>query len=164
MRQRPTYWLTPKVWHRPCSHCDGPTSIAYRAADKRTACAECVERLGIRARPSRAWLEGGSKAGAAVTVRRVAPRAASGAATIALMADLRLKRPETDDMRAAYHELRAEGHLVGEAAVDIGRGLRDLLPVNRPDEGTLSIPTQAHQDVVDAILDRAEKIRARYDG
>lgn len=77
MRQRDRtahrYYLTPRLWNRPCSHCPAPSSIAYRVKGRATACADCIERLGIEARESEAWRDGGSRAGAEVTVRRVDP-------------------------------------------------------------------------------------------
>lgn len=63
-----TYWLTPKGWSRPCSHCSSASSVAYRRADHRWACASCIERLGIKARESQSWRDGGSRAGAEVRI------------------------------------------------------------------------------------------------
>lgn len=65
------YWLTPKAWRKRCSHCGHEGSVAYRPRDRKSVCVECVERLGINARESKSWLDGGSKAGATVTVRFV---------------------------------------------------------------------------------------------
>ena len=67
------YYLTPKVWQCPCSHCSAASSIAYRVSGRKTACVDCIDRLGIKARESQAWRDGGAKAGAKVTVRRVEP-------------------------------------------------------------------------------------------
>jgi hypothetical protein len=67
------YYLTPKVWNEPCSHCSAASSIAYRVSGRRTACADCIRRLGIKARESRAWRDGGARAGSKVTVRHVDP-------------------------------------------------------------------------------------------
>jgi len=67
------YYLTPKGWGRACSHCGAANSVAFRARDRKRACRECVARLGIRARESRAWRDGGSRAGSAVAVRFVDP-------------------------------------------------------------------------------------------
>ena len=63
-----TYWLTPKGWNKPCSHCPSSTSVAYRASDHCRACRSRIERLGINARESQAWRDGGAKAGAEVRV------------------------------------------------------------------------------------------------
>jgi hypothetical protein len=41
--------------------------------DRKFACASCIETLGINARESKAWRDGGAKAGAAVTIRHVDP-------------------------------------------------------------------------------------------
>jgi hypothetical protein len=69
-----TYWLTPKVWHMGCSHCPRTTgAVAYRVHDNKRACSACVERLGINAQESRAWHDGGGRAGGQVTVRFVDP-------------------------------------------------------------------------------------------
>ena len=67
------YWLTPKVWNKRCSHCGAEQSVAVRPADHRHACGACIERLGISARKSKAWTEGGSRAGHAVVIRCVEP-------------------------------------------------------------------------------------------
>jgi hypothetical protein len=64
-----TYWLTPKAWSKPCSHCDAEHSAACRPRDWNYACTDCVKRPGIRAKKSKAWHDGGSRAGATVTVR-----------------------------------------------------------------------------------------------
>ncbi len=72
-RARRHYWLTPKAWNKRCSHCGAIGSIAYRPDDRKHACAGCIKRLGIKAHESRAWLDGGAKAGAEVTVRHVDP-------------------------------------------------------------------------------------------
>ena len=63
------YWLTPKVWREMCSHCDEWKAVAVRPRDYRYACATCIERLGIRTNESRAWRDGGARAGAEVKVR-----------------------------------------------------------------------------------------------
>ena len=68
-KQGRSYWLTPRVWSKRCSHCGRGQSVAWRPRDGKLACAECIERLGVRARESKAWQEGGSRAGAAVTIR-----------------------------------------------------------------------------------------------
>ena len=65
------YWFTPRVWRRSCSHCGGEGSAAYRPRDRKYACEDCIARLGIHARESKGWREGGGRAGAKVTVRRV---------------------------------------------------------------------------------------------
>jgi hypothetical protein len=70
---RRRYWLTPSAWNRSCSHCGASGSIAYRPLDRKFACESCIERLGIKARQSKAWLDGGAKARAAVTIRHVDP-------------------------------------------------------------------------------------------
>ncbi len=62
------YWLTPKVWNKTCDHCKNP-AIAYRFFDHAYVCGPCIERLGLEATESKAWRDGGSRAGAAVTVR-----------------------------------------------------------------------------------------------
>ena len=67
------YYLTPKVWQRPCSHCSAASSIAYRLSGRKTACVDCIDRLGIKARESQAWRDGGARAGSKVTVRHVDP-------------------------------------------------------------------------------------------
>src|SRR3954447_26699105 len=56
------YYLTPKVWRKRCSHCAATTSVAYRQRGRVTACAACIERLGIAAHESRAWRDGGGQA------------------------------------------------------------------------------------------------------
>jgi hypothetical protein len=66
---RKSYWLTPRVWNKRCSHCGVGQAVAVRVRDNKYACEGCVARLGIRARESKAWRDGGSRAGAAVTVR-----------------------------------------------------------------------------------------------
>jgi hypothetical protein len=68
------YYLTPKAWRRKCGRggCDEP-AVAYRAFDRSYVCEPCIERLGIKARESRAWREGGAKAGSTVTIRHVDP-------------------------------------------------------------------------------------------
>lgn len=72
---RRRYWLTPRVWDKSCSHCGSDGSVAVRPRDRRYACQPCIERLGIKARESSAWRDGGSRAGAAVAVRFVPPGA-----------------------------------------------------------------------------------------
>jgi hypothetical protein len=72
-KSRGRYWLTPKVWKERCSHCGASGSIACRPVDRKFACASCIETLGINARESKAWRDGGAKAGAAVTIRHVDP-------------------------------------------------------------------------------------------
>src|SRR3954449_8196078 len=67
------YYLTPKVWAKRCSHCAATTSVAYRQRGRVTACVACIERLGIVARESRVWHEGGARAGSHVTVRYIDP-------------------------------------------------------------------------------------------
>jgi hypothetical protein len=67
------YYLPPKAWNKICSHCDERPAIAYRQNPRAFACDDCIERLGIKARESKAWREGGSKAGATVTIRHVDP-------------------------------------------------------------------------------------------
>ena len=55
------YWLTPKAWRHSCGRgCGSEQSVAYRASDHSYVCANCIERLGIKARPSQAWLDGGA--------------------------------------------------------------------------------------------------------
>jgi hypothetical protein len=68
------YYLTPKVWKERCDQrgCENP-AIAYRPFDHAYACEPCIERLGIEAHESKAWRDGGSKAGSAVTIRHVDP-------------------------------------------------------------------------------------------
>ena len=61
-----TYWLTPRAWRGQCSHCDsGRQPIAYRRNQHRYACVDCIDRLGIQAKPS--------KAAAASNMTRVDP-------------------------------------------------------------------------------------------
>ena len=72
-RARQTYWLTPRAWNRSCSHCANPGSIAYRHTPRAYACESCIERLAIKAKPSKTWREGGAKAGSTVTIRQVDP-------------------------------------------------------------------------------------------
>ena len=72
------YYLTPRVWRRPCSHCGGQGAVAYRACDRKVACAACIDRLGIVARESQAWRDGGAKADPTVTVRHVDPATLRG--------------------------------------------------------------------------------------
>jgi hypothetical protein len=67
------YWLTPKAWRHRCSHCGNAGSVAYRPVDGKSACGECIDRLGIQARESESWRNGGAKAGSSVTVRYVDP-------------------------------------------------------------------------------------------
>jgi len=64
-----TYWMTPRVWRELCSHCDAGQAVAVRPRDYRYACTACIERLGIRTKESRAWRDGGARAGAEVKVR-----------------------------------------------------------------------------------------------
>ncbi len=74
-RSRPLrrYYLTPRVWNRTCSHCGHFGSIAYRHTPRAYACRSCIEALGIKPQESKAWREGGARAGAAVTIRHVDP-------------------------------------------------------------------------------------------
>jgi len=79
-RRRPRWWLTPRVWHKACSFCGGRQSAAFRYAGRgpgagpmRYACSSCVKERGIRAKESRAYREGGSRAGSAVKVSWVDP-------------------------------------------------------------------------------------------
>jgi hypothetical protein len=74
-KARRHYWLTPKAWNKRCSHCGAEQSVAVRPADHRHACGACIERVGINARESKAWRDGGSRAGTAVVVRFVPPSA-----------------------------------------------------------------------------------------
>ena len=74
------YWLTPKAWNKRCSHCGNAGSVAVRPLDHRHACESCIEQHGIRARESKAWREGGSKAGSVVRVRYVDPATLRGSA------------------------------------------------------------------------------------
>jgi hypothetical protein len=74
-KARKHYWLTPKAWNKSCSHCGRDGSIAVRPLDRRHACETCINRLGIKARESKAWRDGGSKAGAAVVIRLMPPAA-----------------------------------------------------------------------------------------
>lgn len=70
---RRRYWLTPKAASRRCSHCHALGAVAYRPADHKVACAECIDRLGIKAHESAAWRDAGRKPYAPVTVRFVDP-------------------------------------------------------------------------------------------
>ena len=72
-RARRCYWLTPRAWARRCSHCSAEHAVAVRPDDRRAACADCVDRLGITARESEGWRDGGAKAGSTVTSRHVDP-------------------------------------------------------------------------------------------
>jgi len=72
-RSRHHYWLTPKAWAKTCSHCHERPAVALRPNDHKGACEVCVDRLGIHAHESQGWRDGGSKAGADVTVRYVDP-------------------------------------------------------------------------------------------
>ena len=72
-RARCRYWLTPRAWDKRCSHCGRICAIAYRPDDGKHACVSCIERLGIKAGESKAWRDGGSRAGSAVTIRHVDP-------------------------------------------------------------------------------------------
>lgn len=72
-KARQHYWLTPKAWNKACSHCGKDGSVAVRPLDRRYVCEACIERLGIRARESKAWRDGGSRAGCTVTIRYVDP-------------------------------------------------------------------------------------------
>ncbi len=67
------YWLTPRAWRRSCSHCSAARAVAYRPADRKSVCSDCIARLGINARESQSWRDGGAKAGPEVTVRHVDP-------------------------------------------------------------------------------------------
>jgi hypothetical protein len=67
------YWLTPRAWRKRCSHCSADGSVAYRPDDGKHVCQSCIERLGIKARESQAWRDGGAKAGATVRIRHVDP-------------------------------------------------------------------------------------------
>jgi hypothetical protein len=68
------YWLTPTVWTKRCGRCGTESSaVAFRFSDRSYICANCIEQLGIRARASKRWSEGGSRAGAGVTVRYECP-------------------------------------------------------------------------------------------
>ena len=68
------YWLTPSMWKEACDRCDTPSSaVAFRFKDHSRICARCIEKLGVKALPSKRWEEGGAKAGAAVTVRFECP-------------------------------------------------------------------------------------------
>jgi hypothetical protein len=64
-----TYWLTPKAWNKDRSHCGQRGSIAYRPSGRTYACSACVERLGIEARESASWRNGGARAGSEVIIR-----------------------------------------------------------------------------------------------
>ena len=68
-KARQHYWLTPKAWNKSCSHCGTDGAGAVRPIDHRYACEACIDRLGIKARESKAWRDGGSRAGAAVVIR-----------------------------------------------------------------------------------------------
>lgn len=68
-----SYWLTPRGWNRRCSHCGHEGSVAYRPSDRKRACAECIVRLGINARESQSWRDGGAKSDPTVTIRFVDP-------------------------------------------------------------------------------------------
>jgi len=58
------YWLTPKAWRHSCGRgCGSEQSVAYRASDHSYVCGGCIKRLGIKARPSQAWLDGGGGEG-----------------------------------------------------------------------------------------------------
>lgn len=72
-KARHRYWLTPKAWNRRCSHCGEGAAVAVRPVDHVYTCESCIERLGIKARESKAWRDGGSRAGSAVTIRYVNP-------------------------------------------------------------------------------------------
>jgi hypothetical protein len=72
--------LTPKAWNKRCSHCGHAGSVAVRPLDHRYACESCIERLGIMAGESKAWRDGGSRAGTAVTIRHVDPESLRRAA------------------------------------------------------------------------------------
>jgi hypothetical protein len=56
-----------------CHNCGNLGSIAYRNIDQKTLCECCVEHLGVEARESKAWRDGGARAGGAVTIRHVDP-------------------------------------------------------------------------------------------
>jgi hypothetical protein len=68
-----TFWLTPAVWSKPCSRCPTGRAVAFRFSDQTRVCADCIERLGINAKPSKRWNEGGAKAGSSVSVRFECP-------------------------------------------------------------------------------------------
>jgi len=75
---RRRWYLTPRVWNRSCSSCGASQSVAFRYSAKkgdtnRYACSSCVKKRGIHARESKAWRDGGSKAGSAVKVTWVDP-------------------------------------------------------------------------------------------
>ena len=68
------YWLTPKAWsHSSGRGCGTEQSVAYRASDHSYVCTECIERLGIKARPSQAWLDGGAGTDPSVRISYMNP-------------------------------------------------------------------------------------------
>lgn len=67
------YWLTPKAARKRCSHCGAVGCVAVRPTDGKTACAECVDRLGIKAHESTPWREAGRRPYSPVTTRFVDP-------------------------------------------------------------------------------------------
>lgn len=73
LQRNKQFWLTPAVAMKPCSRCPTGKAIAFRFSDQTRVCADCIARLGIVAKPSKRWNEGGSKAGASVTVRFECP-------------------------------------------------------------------------------------------
>ena len=79
-KARHRYWLTPRAWNRRCSHCGSRAAAAVRPVDHAYACEPCIERLGIKAQKSKAWRDGGSRAGSTVRVRFVDPESMRRAA------------------------------------------------------------------------------------
>jgi hypothetical protein len=73
-RQRDkTFWLTPRVWTKWCDRCATGKAIAFRFSDHSHVCADCIDRLGVKAKPSKRWSQGGAKADATVAVRFECP-------------------------------------------------------------------------------------------
>lgn len=66
------YWLTPNAWRRRCGRCDAGQAVAYRAFDHSYVCLRCIDGLGIRARESQAWRDGGARTDPTVRVRQAA--------------------------------------------------------------------------------------------
>ena len=68
-----SYWLTPKCGTSAARTAGAEHPVAYRSGRPAKCACGKHETLGIKARESKAWRDGGAKAGSTVTIRHVDP-------------------------------------------------------------------------------------------